>query len=76
MVLKIHRCALTASWLFSCSRAGTPEAPFDVCLIRAVVGVRCSLGRVCFRKVKDKRDYLLHRKSASWLYLARLAALR
>mmetsp|Transcript_26339 Transcript_26339/g.63498 ORF Transcript_26339/g.63498 Transcript_26339/m.63498 type:complete len:503 (-) Transcript_26339:48-1556(-) len=34
------------------------------------------LGRVSFRAVKNKRDYLLHRKSASWLYMSRLAALR
>lgn len=34
------------------------------------------LGRVCFRAVKSLRDYLQHRKSASWLYLSRLAAQR
>eukprot|EP01103_Thecamoeba_quadrilineata_P012628 TRINITY_DN32_c0_g2_i1.p1 TRINITY_DN32_c0_g2~~TRINITY_DN32_c0_g2_i1.p1 ORF type:complete len:492 (-),score=107.37 TRINITY_DN32_c0_g2_i1:93-1532(-) len=34
------------------------------------------LGRISFRAIKDKRDYLKHRKSASWLYLARLAALK
>jgi len=34
------------------------------------------LGRVSFRTVKQNRDYLLHRKSASWLYLSRLAALK
>ena len=34
------------------------------------------LGRVCFRAVKTLRDYLQHRKSASWLYLSRLAAQR
>lgn len=34
------------------------------------------LGRVSFRAVKNKRDYLQHRKSASWLYMSRLAALR
>ena len=34
------------------------------------------LGRVCFRKVKEKRDYLKRRKNASWLYLSRLAAER
>ncbi|KAK4522611.1 hypothetical protein GAYE_PCTG10G0501 [Galdieria yellowstonensis] len=32
------------------------------------------LGRTSFRAVKEKRDYLKHRKSASWLYLSRLAA--
>lgn len=34
------------------------------------------LGRISFRAVKNKRDYLQHRKSASWLYMSRLAALR
>eukprot|EP00211_Chloroparvula_japonica_P001663 CAMPEP_0119136148 /NCGR_PEP_ID=MMETSP1310-20130426/20817_1 /TAXON_ID=464262 /ORGANISM="Genus nov. species nov., Strain RCC2339" /LENGTH=543 /DNA_ID=CAMNT_0007127115 /DNA_START=72 /DNA_END=1703 /DNA_ORIENTATION=+ len=32
------------------------------------------LGRVSFRSIKNKRDYLQHRKSASWLYLSRIAA--
>lgn len=32
------------------------------------------LGRVCFRKVTEKRDYHKHRKSASWLYLSRISA--
>lgn len=32
------------------------------------------LGRTSFRKIKEKRDYHKNRKSASWLYLARLAA--
>ncbi|KAL2544154.1 protein serine/threonine kinase [Forsythia ovata] len=34
------------------------------------------LGRVSFRAVKSKRDYLRHRSSYSWLYLSRLAALK
>ncbi|XP_039119242.1 serine/threonine-protein kinase rio2 isoform X2 [Dioscorea cayenensis subsp. rotundata] len=34
------------------------------------------LGRVSFRAVKAKRDYLLHRNSYNWLYLSRLAALK
>ncbi|XP_010257739.1 PREDICTED: serine/threonine-protein kinase rio2 isoform X2 [Nelumbo nucifera] len=34
------------------------------------------LGRVSFRAVKSKRDYLLHRSSYNWLYLSRLAALK
>ncbi|XP_008376870.2 uncharacterized protein [Malus domestica] len=34
------------------------------------------LGRVSFRAVKSKRDYLKHRSSYSWLYLSRLAALK
>ncbi|KAL8137657.1 hypothetical protein V2J09_003658 [Rumex salicifolius] len=34
------------------------------------------LGRVSFRAVKSKRDYLKHRSSFNWLYLSRLAALK
>ncbi|PFH35058.1 RIO1 family protein [Besnoitia besnoiti] len=34
------------------------------------------LGRVSFRSIKRNRDYLQHRQHASWLYLARLAALK
>ena len=32
------------------------------------------LGRVSFRAIKSKRDYLQKRKSASWMYMSRLAA--
>ncbi|ORX40854.1 RIO1 family-domain-containing protein [Kockovaella imperatae] len=32
------------------------------------------LGRISFRAIKEKRDYLGNRKSASWMYLSRLAA--
>ncbi|PRP78245.1 hypothetical protein PROFUN_02222 [Planoprotostelium fungivorum] len=34
------------------------------------------LGRTSFRSIKNNRDYLEHRKSASWLYLSRLASLK
>lgn len=34
------------------------------------------LGRTSFRAVKAKRDYLQHRKSASWIYFSRLAAIK
>ncbi|KAJ8755148.1 hypothetical protein K2173_018946 [Erythroxylum novogranatense] len=34
------------------------------------------LGRVSFRAVKSKRDYLRHRSNYNWLYLSRLAALK
>jgi len=34
------------------------------------------LGRISFRAIKEKRDYLGHRQSASWQYLSRLAAFR
>ncbi|TFK41090.1 atypical/RIO/RIO2 protein kinase [Crucibulum laeve] len=32
------------------------------------------LGRISFRAIKEKRDYLGKRKSASWMYLSRLSA--
>jgi len=34
------------------------------------------LGRTSFRSIKRNRDYLQHRKSAGWLYMSRLMALR
>lgn len=34
------------------------------------------LGRTSFRRLKEKRDYLKHRKNYSWLYLSRLAAIK
>lgn len=34
------------------------------------------LGRVSFRTIKNKRDYLQKRKSASWMYMSRLAAMK
>lgn len=33
------------------------------------------LGRISFRAVKNKRDYLRHRRNYNWLYLSRLAAM-
>ncbi|VDM49933.1 unnamed protein product [Toxocara canis] len=42
--------------------AGDPELNFH------------RLGRISFRKLKEKRDYHNKRKSCSWIYLARLAA--
>jgi len=32
------------------------------------------LGRTCFRKVREKRDYHKDRKQMSWLYLSRISA--
>jgi len=32
------------------------------------------LGRTCFRKVREKRDYHKKRKQMSWLYLSRISA--
>lgn len=34
------------------------------------------LGRVSFRSIKNKRDYLQKRRSASWMYMSRLAAIK
>merc|ERR1719221_251023 len=34
------------------------------------------LGRISFRAIKEKRDYLGHRQHASWMYMARLAAVK
>ena len=34
------------------------------------------LGRTSFRTIKANRDYLRHRKTGSWKYLARLAAMK
>lgn len=34
------------------------------------------LGRISFRSIKNNRDYLKHRTSASWMYMSRLAALK
>ena len=34
------------------------------------------LGRMSFRTIKNKRDYLQKRKSASWMYMSRLAAMK
>jgi len=32
------------------------------------------LGRTCFRKIREKRDYHKNRKSMNWLYLSRISA--
>jgi RIO kinase 2 len=34
------------------------------------------LGRICFRNIKEKRDYHGNRHRASWLYLSRISATR
>ncbi|DAA79587.1 TPA_exp: Uncharacterized protein A8136_0360 [Trichophyton benhamiae CBS 112371] len=34
------------------------------------------LGRISFRSIKNNRDYLRHRSSASWMYMSRLAAIK
>lgn len=34
------------------------------------------LGRTCFRKLKEKRDYHQRRHFCSWLYLSRISSLK
>lgn len=34
------------------------------------------MGRTCFRKLKEKRDYHQRRHYCSWLYLSRISALK
>lgn len=34
------------------------------------------LGRISFRSIKNNRDYLQHRSSASWMHMSRLSALK
>lgn len=34
------------------------------------------LGRISFRSIKNNRDYLRHRSSASWMHMSRLSALK
>lgn len=47
--------------------AQTPKGKHNVLKIHR-------LGRISFRTVKNNRDYLKNRQSASWMYLSRLAA--
>ncbi|EJD03870.1 RIO1-domain-containing protein [Fomitiporia mediterranea MF3/22] len=39
-----------------------------------VMKIHRRLGRISFRAIKQKRDYMGKRKSASWMYMSRLAA--
>jgi RIO-like serine/threonine protein kinase len=55
-------------------RAQIPPTNEDELPVSAVLKVH-RLGRISFRKIKEKRDYLGKRKSApNWMYLSRLAA--
>lgn len=47
--------------------AATPAGKHNVLKIHR-------LGRISFRTVKNNRDYMKNRQSASWMYLSRLAA--
>lgn len=59
MVLKLHRLVI-----------------FDHKVSTSHETLPCThrLGRISFRAIKEKRDYLGKRKSASWMYMSRLAA--
>ncbi|KAK9354531.1 RIO1 family-domain-containing protein [Lipomyces doorenjongii] len=51
----------------------------DIFVVANEKGRKCvlkihRLGRISFRSVKNNRDYLRNRQSASWMYLSRLAA--
>lgn len=48
-----------------------PRRPLQIHTKRAF---EFRLGRISFRAIKEKRDYLGKRKSASWMYMSRLAA--
>ena len=53
----------------------------DIYLVADEQGQQCvlkiqRLGRISFRSIKNKRDYLQKRKSASWMYMSRLAAIK
>lgn len=53
----------------------------DIYIVADPEGYECvlkihRLGRVSFRTVKQNREYLGNRKSASWMYLSRLSAAR
>ncbi|KZW02603.1 RIO1-domain-containing protein [Exidia glandulosa HHB12029] len=51
----------------------------DIYVVANEEGTQCvlklhRLGRISFRSIKNNRDYLGKRKSASWMYMSRLAA--
>jgi RIO kinase 2 len=62
-VLKLHRSVNSLSLL------GPPLTIFVTLTL-----LYDRLGRISFRAIKSKRDYLGKRKSASWMYMSRLAA--
>jgi len=66
MVMKIHRSVPSHSPLRS--PAGGPSL--------TPLARRNSLGRMSFRAIKSKRDYLRKGQSASWMYMSRLAAIK
>lgn len=66
MVMKIHRSVPSHSPLRS--HAGAPSL--------MPLARHNSLGRMSFRAIKSKRDYLRKGQSASWMYMSRLAAIK
>lgn len=53
----------------------------DIHIAASPIGVQYALkihrlGRISFRTIKNNRDYLRHRSSASWMYMSRLAAVK
>ncbi len=44
--------------------------------MRTMVIKLARLGRISFRAVKEKRDYLKNRTTSNWLYLSRLASMK
>ncbi|EJD55601.1 RIO1-domain-containing protein [Auricularia subglabra TFB-10046 SS5] len=51
----------------------------DIYVVADAEGKQCvlklhRLGRISFRSIKNNRDYMGKRKSASWMYMSRLAA--
>lgn len=53
----------------------------DIHVAASPIGVQYALkihrlGRISFRTIKNNRDYLRHRSSASWMYMSRLAAVK
>ena len=67
-------------YLYRCRLGGEgdgPQAPpvrCSSCYFAFHLNHALSLGRISFRAIKEKRDYMGKRKSASWMYMSRLAA--
>jgi len=65
-VLKLHRSAKSLC---------PPSPRFTIFVtLASLINHHDRLGRISFRAIKSKRDYLGKRKSASWMYMSRLAA--
>lgn len=64
-----HGNATAASVVSGGENAAKQEVEVDTRILKIH-----RLGRISFRAIKNKRDYLGTRKSASWMYMSRLAA--